>query len=84
MMRSIDMNRKSGIRVGDSVRFRFGIEDVIGIIEEDCGPIGRKGRNLYRIQFSGGLYVPEPFHVELGADQFTVVSPEDVAAGGDD
>ena len=78
------MNRKSAIQVGDSVRFRFGIEDVTGIVKEDRGPIGRKGRNLYRIQFSGGLYVPEPFHVELAAEQFTVVSPEDIAASGDE
>jgi hypothetical protein len=83
MMRRIAMKRKSAIRVGDYVTFLFGARTVTGIIKEDCGPIGRKGRNLYRIQFSGGLYVPEPFHVELGADQFTVVSPEDVAAGED-
>ena len=75
------MKRKTGIQVGDSVRFRFGIENVTGIVKEDRGPIGRKGRNLYRIQFSGGPFVPEPFHVELPADEFTVVPPGDVEAG---
>lgn len=78
------MNRKSAIRVGDHVTFLFGARTVTGIVTEDRGHIGWKGRNLYRIQFSGGLYVPEPFHVELGADQLTVVSPEDIAAGGDE
>ena len=43
-----------------------------------CRVVGIKGRNLYLIQFSGGLYVPEPFHVELPADEFTVVPPEEL------
>ena len=77
------MKRKTGIQVGDSVRFRFGIRNVIGIVKEDRGPIGRKGRNLYLIQFSGGLFVPEPFHIEIGADEFTVVPPGEVEVGDD-
>ena len=80
MMRMNTMNRKSAICVGDRVRFRFGIEKVIGVIKEDRGPIGYKGRNLYRIEFSGGLYVPEPFYIEMPAEEFTVVSKEDAAA----
>ena len=77
------MKRKSGIQVGDSVRFRFGLRNVIGIVKEDRGPIGRKGRNLYRIQFSGGLFVPEPFHVELPAELLTVVPPGEVEVDDD-
>ena len=80
-MRSSHMKRKTGIQVGDHVSFFFGPRTVIGIVKEDRGPIGRKGRNLYRIQFSGGPFVPEPFHVELPADEFTVVPPGDVEAG---
>ena len=76
------MKRKTGIQVGDHVSFFFGPRTVIGIVKEDRGPIGRKGRNLYRIQFSGGLFVPEPFHVELPAELLTVVPPENVATGG--
>ena len=76
------MNRKSAIRVGDHVTFLFGARTVTGIVTEDRGHIGWKGRNLYRIQFSGGLFVPEPFHVELPAELLTVVPPENVATGG--
>jgi hypothetical protein len=78
------MNRKSAIRVGDHVRFLFGVRTVIGIVDEDRGAIGYKGRNLYRIQFSGGLYVPEPFYVELPAEEFTLVSKEEAAAAAAD
>ena len=82
-MRSIEMNRKSAIRVGDHVRFLFGARKVIGIVKEDRGPIGYKGRNLYRVEFSGGLYVPEPFYIEMPAEEFTVVSKEEAATASD-
>lgn len=82
-MGRIYMSRKSAIRVGDHVRFLFGIEKVIGVVTEDRGLIGYKGRNLYRIRFSGGLYVPEPFYIELPAEDLTVVSKEEAATASD-
>ncbi len=72
------MKRKTGIQVGDHVRFVIGPRNVIGIVKEDRGPIGRKGRNLYLIHFSGGPFVPEPIQVELGMEEFTVVPPGEV------
>lgn len=77
------MIRKTAIRVGDHVRFVFGVRTVIGVVKEDRGPIGVKGRNLYRIEFSGGLYVPEPFYIELPAVDLTVVSKEEAATASD-
>ena len=35
--------------VGDKVRFQFGLRKVVGIVKEDRGPIGLKGRRLYSI-----------------------------------
>ena len=75
------MKRKSGIQVGDHVSFSIGPRNVIGIVKEDRGPIGRKGRNLYLIHFSGGPFVPELVHVELPAELLTVVPTGNIEAG---
>ena len=77
------MKRKASIQVGDQVQFLFGIRTATGIVKEDRGPIGIKGRNLYLIHFSGGECVPEPFPIELPAEQLTVVSKEDAATNRD-
>lgn len=36
---------------GDLVQFRLGIRVVQGIVKEDRGPIGIKGRHLYLVEF---------------------------------
>ena len=59
------MSGKKAIHVGDFVRFQFGTIRVTGTVTEDRGPIGLKGRRLYRIFCS-----PEPefsFYTELPA-----------------
>jgi len=74
------MSRKAKIRVGDTVRFMWGTTKVTGIVKEDRGPIGLKGRNLY------GIYsTPEPefsFYIELPAEAIEVVK-ESVASDED-
>ena len=56
---------------GDHVRFRLGTRSVQGVVKEDRGPIGVKGRRLYLVEFR-----PEPHSVslvELPADQLQAV-----------
>lgn len=38
-------------RKGDRVRFRFGLRSLEGVVKEDRGPIGVKGRHLYSVEF---------------------------------
>ena len=61
-------------RVGDRVRFEFGVERVTGTIVEDRGPIGVNGRRLYAIQFKMDRR-GEPMRVELPAEYFRLRSP---------
>ena len=58
--------------VGDYVRFRFGVRNVIGKVKEDMGPIGVKGRRLYSIGFTPDS-TPE-FTIELPAEDLELVS----------
>jgi hypothetical protein len=54
-------------RKGDLVSFLLGTRTVRGVVKEDRGPIGVKGRHLYLVEFH-----PEPQSVsliELSADQ---------------
>jgi hypothetical protein len=46
------MSSTKDIHVGDVVRFHFGRTKVTGVVKEDRGPIGVKGRRLYLIDFS--------------------------------
>ena len=50
-------------RVGDKVIFRFGIRDVEGLVREDLGSIGIKGRRLYSVEF----------YLSSGSDELVVV-----------
>lgn len=64
------MAHDSDIRIGTTVRFKYGVETVHGIVKEDRGPIGRGGRRLYLIKFN-----PEPLYessIELPADLLNV------------
>jgi len=38
-------------RTGDRVRFQRGLRHVEGQVREDLGPLGIKGRHLYRVEF---------------------------------
>ena len=57
---------------GDAVKFRLGTRTVHGLIKEDRGPIGVKGRRLYLVEFRSE---PEsPAQVELPADELEAVN----------
>lgn len=56
---------------GDRVRFKLGIRSVQGVVKEDRGPIGIKGRRLYLVEFRAEP--PSPSQVELPADQMETV-----------
>lgn len=60
-------------RKSDRVRFRFGIYPVEGVVKEDRGPIGIKGRHLYLVEFPFGLHAESPLHIELPAEQLQLV-----------
>ena len=56
---------------GDQVKFRLGVRSVQGIIKEDRGPIGVKGRRLYLVEFQ-----EEPdsaSQIELPAEELQLV-----------
>jgi hypothetical protein len=68
------MKKKSGIKVGDKVRFKYGRGPVIATVIEDNGPIGYKGRQMYRVRFS----LEEPFitETEMPAEDLELVRDE--------
>ena len=45
---------------GDMVKFHLGTRVVHGVVKEDRGPIGIRGRHLYTVEFR-----PEPQSVSL-------------------
>ena len=65
------MKKKSGINVGDQVRFMFGPDQVVGTVKEDRGPIGYKGRRLYLIHYSPEA--PVVLQLELPVEKFEVI-----------
>jgi hypothetical protein len=64
---------ESQFRKGDLVRFKFGLRFVQGEVKEDRGPIGIKGRRLYLVEFCPEPQSPEPFHIELPAEELQFV-----------
>lgn len=60
-------------RKGDRVQFRFGIYSVEGVVKEDRGPIGIKGRHLYLVEFRLGPHAESPSHIELPAERLRLV-----------
>ena len=60
-------------RTGQSVTFKIGSRSVQGIVKEDRGPIGRKGRVLYLVEFRREGQSPYVSHIELPADQLKEV-----------
>lgn len=63
--------------VGQTIRFRFGIDTFTGTIKEDLGPIGVKGRRIYTIAFTPDS-TPEMI-IELPGDYIELV-PEEKSA----
>lgn len=60
-------------RKGDRVKFRFTIYSVEGIVKEDRGPIGIKGRHLYGVEFPFGLPGESPSYIELPAEEMQLI-----------
>ena len=52
---------------GDRVRFRLSGRYVQGLVKEDRGPIGIRGRHLYLVEFRAEPQSPS--QIELPADQ---------------
>lgn len=61
-------------RVGDRVRFRFVLRDVVGTITEDRGPLGAGGRHLYEV--TAPQEWADPILIELPSDQMTLLNDE--------
>ena len=60
---------KQTFQVGQSVTFTYGTRDVQGVIKEDRGPIGMKGRVLYLVEFRPETESPYISRIELPADR---------------
>lgn len=63
--------RHPRIRVGDQVRFTFGVRQTVGTIVEDRGPIGNGGQRLFAIRVP--ITESDPMTIELQADEIEVV-----------
>jgi hypothetical protein len=64
---------KKKFRPGQQVTFQFNTRSVQGVVKEDRGPIGMKGRTLYLIEFRLEGEWPEVSRIELPADRLTEV-----------
>jgi hypothetical protein len=58
---------------GDRVKFRLGTRWVQGLVKEDRGPIGIRGRHLYLVEFRAEPQSPS--QIELPAEQMEPVQP---------
>lgn len=70
--------REMKFRKGDRVRFRFITRHVEGVVKEDRGPIGIRGRHLYLVEFRLGPHVESLSHIELPAEELQLV-PDSVS-----
>jgi len=57
----------------DLVRFRFRTRSIQGVVKEDRGPIGVKGRHLYLIEFRPERQSDSLSQIELPAEQLQAV-----------
>ncbi len=64
---------KKTFRTGQRVTFKYGTRSVQGVVKEDRGPIGMKGRVLYLVEFRPEAQSPYVSHIELPADQLKEV-----------
>lgn len=60
-------------RKDDLVRFQLGIRSIQGIVKEDRGPIGVKGRHLYLVEFRSEPQSVSLSRIELPAEQLQSV-----------
>lgn len=60
---------KKTFRPGQQVTFKYGTRSVQGVVKEDRGPIGVKGRVLYLVEFPPEAESRFVSHIELPADQ---------------
>jgi hypothetical protein len=65
-------------RVGDFVRFPYGAYTINAQIVENRGPLGYKGRQLYRVRFQFGE--EEKSHIEVTEDEMEPVPLPDRGA----
>ncbi len=59
---------------GQLVTFKYGSRTVQGIVKEDRGPIGIKGRVLYLVEFRPEAQSPDVSRIELPADRLKMVT----------
>jgi hypothetical protein len=64
---------KQTFRNGQLVTFKYGSRSVQGVVKEDRGPIGMKGRVLYLVEFRPEAQSPYVSHIELPADRLKEV-----------
>ena len=64
---------KKAFRLGQVVSFKYGSRSLQGVVKEDRGPIGMKGRVLYLVEFRPEAQSPYVSHIELPADQLREV-----------
>jgi hypothetical protein len=64
---------KKTFRTGQLVTFKYGTRSVQGVVKEDRGPIGMKGRVLYLVEFRPEAQSPYVSHIEPPADQLKEV-----------
>ena len=60
---------KKTFQPGQLVTFRFGSRSARGVIKENRGPIGVKGRVLYLVEFHPEAQSSSVSHIELPSDQ---------------
>ncbi len=67
----------SSFHVGDRVKIDFGQQKLTGVIVEDRGPIGVRGRRLFRVEIP--MEPDEPLMVELPENEMEVAPLSDAA-----
>ncbi len=64
---------QSDFQVGDRVRVDFGRRKLVGVIAEDRGAIGARGRHLFQVSIPIDPF--EPMLVELPEDEMEAIAP---------
>jgi hypothetical protein len=62
-------------KVGDWVTFPYGTRNLIAQVVEERGPLGIRGRHLYRIRPAGETESPDSF--EMPEDELAAATPPD-------
>jgi hypothetical protein len=65
--------KKGRFRGGDVVLFQWGLRRVGGVVKEDRGPIGVRGRRLYSIEFLPEEHAEENSLIELPGEDLIAV-----------